>query len=689
MVLWDTQTRLKHTPRRCAGRPWRMPRLALYGCVVALMHVGAGVLLADDAPPVASDEETLPCDDALGDIDLLALKVPVVVTASRHKQRITDVPYAISVVSAEEIRLSGARSIADALRLAPGVDVAELAYGLQAASPRGFHGLLSNQTLVLVDGRQIFDAMFGGTLWGSWPVPLEDIERIEVIRGPGGVTWGANAANGVINVITKDPSEQVGFVGVTRGGSRGTAYQYLSYAGVDKNLRYRLSMRYEQSDGYSRWDGGWGTPEDDYRGASLNACVVYEPSEARVLTFSAASGAVDGGVPAQTLGRFSGATNPGSEASHIMMHWSEQLAEDSQLDMTAYVNDFRFSSGVPMIDYRYQQVAMHVGHTFAPARAHSLTWGIDTRLDFVDTHQADPYMLTRPRVRSGMVGVYLQDRWALAPHWWLDMAGRVDYDRYGGIEPSARLALSHELSDDVLVYGAVSRAFQRIPGALQFVRIPYLGGLVNITSTDNDTPQKVIAYELGSRARLSDRAQVSAVLFWHEYDDLTTLSMELGPPGLLRIHNESRAKASTYGLEIDAECELSERVSLHANYTFERMDWRSHVDFRDEDYMTMPEHKCMIGAVCSPTDDWHLSAHAYYVGEVLAPDYVNPIAVYNIDDYVRVDVRSEHEFKDDSVALAIGVRNLLDAHHYEGMTSFADATQVPRIVYAELRVHLR
>jgi len=171
----------------------------------------------------------MPEIESLEDIDLLDLEVATVVTASRRKQKITTVPHAMSVITAEDIRRSGARSIPDALRLVPGVDVADLTYGNAAVSPRGFHGLVARNLLVLVDGRQLFDSLFGGTLWGSWPFQLEDIERIEVIRGPAGVTWGANAVNGVVNIITRQGNVNSAFVeggigsyGRTEGSIGGT-----------------------------------------------------------------------------------------------------------------------------------------------------------------------------------------------------------------------------------------------------------------------------------------------------------------------------------------------------------------------------------------------------------------------------------------------------------------------------------
>ncbi len=166
-------------------------------------------------------------EDEFEDIDLLDLEVPIVVTAARREQKLTTVPYAMSVVTAKDIRRVGARTVPDALRLVVGVDIADLASGASAVSPRGVLGFVGRQTLVLVDGRQIFDSHFGGTLWTMWPFQMEDIARIEVIRGPGGVTWGANAYNGVINIITKDPADQLGRTMTAGGGSRGSFFQHI------------------------------------------------------------------------------------------------------------------------------------------------------------------------------------------------------------------------------------------------------------------------------------------------------------------------------------------------------------------------------------------------------------------------------------------------------------------------------
>ena len=146
-------------------------------------------------------------DDDLADLNLLQLDVPEVVTAaSRREQKTADLPHAVSVITKEDIRQSGARNVPDALRLAPGMDVADISYGNAAAAPRGLNGFVARNTLILVDGRQIFDSAMGGSFVGAWPFELEDIERIEVIRGPAGVTWAPTPSAASSTSLPRTPS---------------------------------------------------------------------------------------------------------------------------------------------------------------------------------------------------------------------------------------------------------------------------------------------------------------------------------------------------------------------------------------------------------------------------------------------------------------------------------------------------
>lgn len=659
----------------------------VYGalCSIAL------VLLLSQSVVAQSNEETAHEDTSLAELSLEELmEVPVVITATRHAQKITNVPYAISVITAEDIRAAGARSIPDALRLVPGVDVSDLAYGNYAVSPRGFHGFIASHVLVLVDGRQIYDSLFGGTLWGAWPFQLEDIAQIEVIRGPGGVTWGANAANGVINIITKDPGDQIGLTVSGVGGSRGSFKQHIGYGVQDGKLRLRFSAEYEASDGFRKGSSFWRNVDDDYKGGRFSLHAIYDKNKNNTYTFSAGSAVVDGGAPGAPLAGFGQRRNPGTQASFLLGRWTHRIAPGNEIEITGFINDAQGSSGIAQIDYRYQQIGFLFSHSYSLNDSHTRTWGVDTRVDLMDASNSDPLMLTKSFVSTAIIGLYLQDEWKLAPRWTLNLGGRIDYEFYGGFQPSARASVSYELSDDAAVYGAVSRAFIMPTAAGRFTRIPLLNGLAFVTTNSDMNPTTLIAYELGYRGRLLERLDTNLNLFWHQYDELATFGMELGPPGLVQRRFDNRSgKASLYGVEFDAKYRVSNKLTLLANYTYQQLNWDVDAPFTDRDFITPPAHKAMLGARYVPIERLHLSSSLYFVDAVAAPNPLNPFDTSRIDPYLRLDVRAEYRFADDRASLAVGVRNLLDKGHMEGSTLFLDDAETPRMVFVEYRMKIK
>ena len=676
----------------------RLGRLSLFAGMASWVVLIGSVVHAQDKAPEARtnqpDEQTVVDDnldglDDLEDIDLLELELPIVVTASRFEQRFTTVPYAMSVITAADIRRSGARSVPDALRLVPGIDVADLSFGNAAVSPRGLHGFLGRQVLVLVDGRQIFDAVFGGTLWGNWPFQLEDIARIEVIRGPGGVAWGANAVNGVINIITKDPADQLGLRLITSGGSHGTFKQYVSYGEQRGNMRFRISGEYAASDGYRKGGSVLGRLDDELKAGRLSLRAIYDLAPDEQLVVSAGHALIDGLYPPSPLGRIGAKRNSGSQASFIMGTWTKTYELNNDLKLTGYINDVQVSPGQHAIDYRYQQISFQLSHSLVPHYDHRVTWGFDTRIDLLDASNSDPPLLEKDFVHTFVTGLYVQDRWHFAPTWVLDTGVRLDYESYGGFEPSARIALSHELNEHTMIYGSVSRAFQMPPAALRFMRLPLLSGISYVTARRSMDAQSLLAYELGFRGRFFDRLETSAAVYWHEFDNLTPLAPQLGPPGLIHFNLDNRAEASMYGVELDLKFAATRKLTLLANYTYQQLEWRSDIPFSLIDAMSPPKHKAMVGARYSPTDDIHLSGHLYYVDATEAPNPVNPFGPRRIDSYLRLDLLGEIEFWDDQASLSLGVRNLLDSNHREGGTLFLNDAEVPRMIYAEFRIQLR
>ena len=225
-------------------------------CVVALALIAhAPPVLAIDA--AGSDPfETPEHFDGLGDeIDFFKVESDVVTSVSRHPESLWGAAAAITVITGEEIEASGVQSLTDALRIVPGLDVASVDHNTTAISARGLNNTFADKMLVLLDGRPIYNPIFGGTIWHEWNQFVPDIDRIEVIRGPGGTLWGANAMNGVINIITKSAEDTHGGIARALGGSNYQGQGEMRYGSQIGGFDWRLWGRYTTDNGFGG-DGG-------------------------------------------------------------------------------------------------------------------------------------------------------------------------------------------------------------------------------------------------------------------------------------------------------------------------------------------------------------------------------------------------------------------------------------------------
>lgn len=682
-------------------RNWRVTRSTCNNILVLVVMLmsAAGytacppIVQAQEAEVGSPDDAAQPTDERLDDIDLLTLDVPevhLVYSATRRGQDTAKLPYAVSVITAEDIRRAGAQSVPEALRLAPGVDVARASAANYTVSIRGFHGFYNQRVLVLVDGRQIFDALFGGTAWYSWPFQVEDIERIEVVRGPGSAAWGANAVNGMINIVTKKPADQAGLTTTVRAGSYGSHKTHLGYAFADDKLQMRVSGEYDAHDGFR--DGGSFLLDldDNLRNGRVGLHSVYRVDEDDSLTFSAGSGFAGEWTTLAPITLFD-TMKESSQSNYLLARWDREIAKDNTFSVIGFVNDNVVCAPLPIVDYRYQQLALQISHTFVPAEHHVLTWGIDTEFDLMDASNADPELLSKDYVTSALIGFRIEDEWRFAPKWALTLGGRADYDTYGGVQPSGRAALAYELTDDSMVWGAVSRAFLMPRAPIRFFDAPVAFGLARVQGTRSLEAEQLLAYEFGYRGHfLDDRLSFDLSFFWHEYSDMGAFKLLPGPPGLVRFDFDNRGSASTHGAEFETRYRLTDAVTLLGHYTYEQVVWRSSTPFRlGLDAIYPPKHKFMLGALYSPTDDLHLSSYLHYVDAVQAPDSTNVLFGRHIDPYFRLDLRAEYEFWQDRASVAVGVNNLLDNAHYEGTSVYLASAQVPRMVYAEFRLSFK
>jgi len=448
----------------------------------------------------------------------------------------------------------------------------------------------------------------------------------------------------------------------------------------------RETGEYESGEGFTKGGSWLRTLDDGYMGERMSIHGIYDAGLRDKITFSGGANVLDRGYAVPVTAGFLNLNHSYAQSEFMLGKWAHTVTSDNCFEVTGYVNNFYLHHGTPSIDYNYQQLALQLSHTFKPFDEHTLTWGVDSRTDLVDASNADPFCLTENFIGNAIIGAYLQDEWRFAPKWTLSLGGRVDYDFYGGAQPSARTSLSYELADNHMVYGAVSRAFQMPAVGLRFLNVPMLDGLGRFTSPQNLESETLIAYELGYRGRLLERLDATLNLYWNDYDDVTTLSPRLGPPGLLNFHEDNRATASTCGVEADARYAVSKTLTLRGNYTYQQLNWNCDYPFTDKDLMSPPRHKFMIGAQYDPLECLHLSSYLYYVDAVQAPNSIMPLLPRHVAHYFSLHLRAEYEFWKKQASVAVGVRNLLDPHHPEGGTLFLNNAEVPRMVYAEMRI---
>ncbi len=212
-----------------------------------------------------------------------------------------------------------------------------------------------------------------------------------------------------------------------------------------------------------------------------------------------------------------------------------------------------------------------------------------------------------------------------------------------------------------------------------------------MTSHEDMRATTMMAYELGYRGKfLNDRLETTADVYWDEYSNMLASAFRPGPPGLLRFDLDTRSDYSLYGVEASAKYKLTKQLTLLGNYTFEMMDWRGAMGpCVEQDFVTPPKHKFMLGARYDPIPDLHLSTQVYYVDAVTAPNSTIPLLPRRIPRYFRLDLRAEYEFWKKQASVAVGVRNLLDPSHPEGGTQFLNNAEVPRMIYAEMRFTIK
>lgn len=634
--------------------------------------------------------------------ELMTIKVINVTSFSRHSQKLTEVPSAIFVITQDDIRRSGVTSIPEALRMAPGVEVARIGTDKWAVSVRGFNGRFANKLQVLMDGRSVYNPLFAGVQWDLQDTLIEDIERIEVIRGPAASVWGANAVNGVINIITRKASDtqgglitggggsfEHGFMGARYGGKIGEDTHYRMYAkGFTRDNMQSISGE-KINDAWHQGRGGFRL--DHTRGIdqiTLQGDVFY----------NSIGDTLDKSLLSAHLKNLSSARGYNT-GGNIRFRWDRNISDRSSIVLQSYYDRTDYDL-VTATRFRAESFDIDFQHRFPLFERHDITWGGNYRLyhnKFYDTELISLF----PRQRNNdLISGFVRDEITLIPDRLRLMLGvRLDHNDFTGLEVQPDMRLTWMPDEKNTVWMSIARAV-RIPSRaendiLLNTRImnqthalshsdlpimPYIQGSPGLKS------EKLLAYELGYRHQLSSNASLDVATFFNDYSQLRDmlagdiwLHTKPSPHQMLPVSFNNQASGTTYGIEVSADWKPNERLRFQGNYSFLKMHINSNPLFNVIDPTSggadkaNPQHQFSFRTNYDVTEKLQLN---------LWLRYTSNLPLYNIPGYVTMDSKLVYRPVRNIDFFVVG-QNLFSQNHQETISDFvfSQPAYIPRGVY--------
>jgi iron complex outermembrane receptor protein len=589
---------------------------------------------------------------------LLAVEVT---SASKIPRTLWQLPAAVSVIPQEEIRRSGARSIPEALRLATGLHVARFDSRTWSVSARGLNAPTSNKMLVLIDGRSVYTPLFSGVFWDVQDYLLADVDRIEVVRGPGAALWGSNAVNGVVNIITKPAAETQGGLLQAGGGSEHTAFGALRWGGEVTAGEYRVYGTFRELDALAFADGRSARDDLRFRQGGFRADLRPAADDRLTLQGDVYSGRI--GHPVRDVSDV--------EGGNLGLRWRTDLAGAGHVearlffDATERVVPGQFAEDRETWD-------LELEHEVRLGR-HELVWGAGYRRS--DDRVADsPVFAWEPNAAElWILNLFAQDTIRLDERWQLVVGTKLEEQSVMDLEVQPTLRLAFTPDEEQILWAAASRAVRAPTRIDRDVRVPGEPPFLVVGNPDWK-PEEVVAYELGHRRLFANDLFLDTTAFYNEYDDVR--SQEPSAGGLPLVLGNG-LEGETYGLELAAGYAPLERLELHGGVTW------LHSELRPE-----PGSGDLTGGAAEANDpDFHGFLRAdlelprgFVAGAWLR--YVDDLAQPAVPAYAELDLRLAWRPRPDLEISLVG-QNLLHDHHPE-FGSLPGREEIERGVYGEL-----
>jgi len=618
--------------------------------------------------------------------DLLSVEVTSV---SKTHQSLSDVATAVYVITDDDIKRSGSSTIPELLRLAPGINVAQIDAYQWAISARGFNGLRANKLLVMLDGRSLYTPLYGGVYWDAQDVLLEDVARIEVIRGPGGSIWGANAVNGVINIITHNTKDTQGnmisagagnetkaVISARHGGSNSQKTHYKLYAKArkhDDSINYNDlptddAIRFLQSgfrvDHQTTKNSNINLQGDIYRGLRDMYSEINIPT-----------------APFQLIHR-----NEVTSGGNLMARWEDLLENNSQVSLQVHIDQNKRES--TMLHDSSTTIDTEFQLQLAPKGQHSITWGASYRY-FKDEFNGDFTLTTdNERREDDLFGAYVQDEISFATHnIKLILGSKVEHNDYSGIEiqPSVRMLWSPDESQSY--WAAISRAvhtptrFSHDGEVNIYIPSQFAPMIISVQGNRELDSESLIAYEAGWRSQINKALSLDLALFYNDYDKLRgrTSGDVYFENGIMVIPTmyDNNLTGNSHGFEVSAVWQAADWWQIQSNYSYLRLKVDSEVNSSSDEAIAdiSPEHQVNIISNFSISPKINLNLSARYVSKLTG-----------VPAYLELDTNLAWRIKQ-NLALSLIGRNLLDKQHPELLT--AQSSEPPneqqRAIFTKIR----
>jgi len=651
------------------------------------MFATAMLVLAGAA---ATDAQTTEEMKRMSLADLLLLDVT---TVSRTPEPVGRVPAAVHVITQEDIRRSGALSIPEVLRLAPGMQVARINAGLWSIGMRGFADRLARSVLVLIDGRAVYSPLFAGTYWETQDVLLEDVERIEVIRGPGGTLWGANAVNGIINIITKASPETTGPLVSAGGGNQDRAFIGARYgAAAGRDWHYRIYGKAQDRRPEFHPDD---LDYDSLRMAQGGFRAEWTPRTDRTLTLQGdAYNGTLGTRPTVTTFTPPYAVTQNYDAPlsgvNILSRWSAPIEEYGRFQLQAFYartnrDELTFAENRDTADVDFQ-------HRLPEYGSHRVAWGAAYRLTSGRIAALAPTAFVPPTRTDSLYSGFVQDEIPLLrDRLQLTLGAKLEHNDYSGVEFQPGVRVSFTPDPDDTIWAAVTRAV-RVPSRVEtdFTTVNLLDAsmpaFAQLIPNPAFTPERLIAYEAGYRVRTDSRLFVSVSAFYNHYDDV--LSTEGLPPFvesgaaeprlIVPVRAANGLAGNSLGAEFSADLRPTAWWRSTGSYSYVRIDLAKQQGGHDltqeqRNEGLSPRHQVQFQTSIDLPRRWSIDALGRYVSELPA----GPVSAYGTVD-ARLAWQATPELE-----LAFVGQDLAQSHHVE-WAGTDDIIGIRRSAYVKL-----